>query len=159
MSYGKWDTIDVDYVGTLDKEEVREIMFLRDEGKTSKEISDHLGRTLLIINEVITKNSNKFQINKEEAMKNTEIIKSSDSMEDIKDTDIVKLTRTLLNSMVASTGLTNPQEMTSSKLQEAKVVLGYVNAQIHAIKTKMQFFKMIGLDEKVKAVKDHNKDL
>lgn len=159
MSYGKWDKIDVEYVGTLDKEEVREIMFLRDEGKTSKEISDYLGRTLVIINEVITKNSNKFQIKKEEVTKDTKIIKTSDSIEDIKDTDIVKLTRTLLNSMVASTGLTNPQEMTPSKLQEAKVVLGYVNAQIHAIKTKMQFFKMIGLDEKVKAVKDHSKEL
>jgi len=158
--FGKWDKIDIEYVGAISKDEIREIMYLRDKGKNSREIANDLGLTLVIVNKAIEKNSGKIELLKEEKKyMETQLIKRPDELEDIKDSDIVQLSRSLLNSMVQSTDLIRPQELTSQKLQEAKVLLGFLNSTANAMKMKMQFFKMIGLADKVKAVQEKSKNL
>lgn len=77
----------------------------------------------------------------------------ADSLDTIRDTDLVQTARNLLDSVVQSTDMMKIQEMTPKKLQEAKIVLGFLNATTNTIKTKMQFFKMVGIDNKIEAVK------
>jgi len=58
-------------------------------------------------------------------MKNNRLVKykySPDTMQDLKQTDLVKLSRDLLGSVVESTGLLHKQKMTPQKLQEAKMI-------------------------------------
>lgn len=75
-----------------------------------------------------------------------------DTVDDIRDTDIVRLSRKLLNSVVRSTGVMDVRKMTPEKLSEARLVLGYLNATTKAVQTKMAFFKLVGITEKVQAV-------
>ena len=82
-----------------------------------------------------------------------------DTMQDIKDSDLIKLSRNLLDSIVTSTDMLNPKNVTPERLQEAKVVLGYLNASNNALKTKMQYFKMVGIGDKIKAVQRKSKGL
>ena len=80
-----------------------------------------------------------------------------DTMEDIRRTDLVQLSRKLLDSTVVASDALNVKTFTEPKLKEMKMVLGFLNATNNIIKTKMQYFKMVGLDEKIKAVQKHNK--
>ena len=73
-------------------------------------------------------------------------------MDEVKKSNLIQLSRGLLNSIVESTDLLNPKQMTPAKLGEAKVVLGFLNASLKALQTKMQYFKMIGVNGKIKAV-------
>ena len=162
--FGKWDNIDVEYVGTLSKEEVREIMYLRDSGKNSKEIADSLGRTLLIVNRAVELNSGKAEINQEEKQDMEKSIIQTvgfkpDSLLDIEDSDLVQLSRKLLNSIVDSSGLLLPQELTTDKIKQARIIVSFINATANVMRTKMSYFKMIGLDDKVNALREHSKDL
>ena len=72
--------------------------------------------------------------------------------QDIRETELVRLSRKLLESVVSSTDILNKNKMTENGLKEAKLVLGFLNATTSAVKTKMQFFKMIGLDDKIREV-------
>jgi len=83
----------------------------------------------------------------------------ADTPEDVRQTDLVKLSSALLRATVDSTGYLNMSKMTEEKLKEAKVILGFVNATNSVIKTKMQVFKMLGLDEKVAVVKKASEKL
>lgn len=82
-----------------------------------------------------------------------------DTLNEIKDSDLIQLSRNLLDSVVTSTDMLVPKNMSPERLQEAKVVLGYLNAANKTILAKMQYFKMVGLGEKVKAVKKNGKNL
>jgi hypothetical protein len=81
----------------------------------------------------------------------TRLVKA-DTVEDIRDTDIVKLSRKLLNSVVDSTGVLNVKKMTPDKLAEARVVLGYLNATTKAVQTKIAFFRLVGVTDKIKVI-------
>jgi len=162
--FEKWDKIDVEYVGTISKDEIREIMYLRDKGKNSKEIATDLGLTLIIVNKAIEKNSGKVKLLEEEK-KDMEksLIQSNDSkpdsLLDIKNSDLVQLSRKLLNSIVDSSGLLYPQELTEEKIKQARLVVSFINATANSMRTKMSYFKMVGLDEKIKALQEHNENL
>ena len=56
-----------------------------------------------------------------------------DTMREIKDSDLIQLSRNLLDSIVTSTDMLNPKNVTPERLQEAKVVLGYLNASNNAL--------------------------
>ena len=93
--------------------------------------------------------------------KNNKIIVKPDTIEDIKKNDLMQLANDLLGSVVRGTDMLSlsANDMSPEKLKEAKLVLGYLNAANSIIKTKMQFFKMTGLDKKLKSIKDSAKKL
>lgn len=80
-----------------------------------------------------------------------------DSIRDLEQTDLVRLSRDLLESVVKNTGVLNRKKMSKEALQEYKTVLGFLNASTKTIQVKMQVFKMMGVGEKVKAVQKRNK--
>ena len=82
-----------------------------------------------------------------------------DTMENLKGSDLIQLSRKLLTAVVDSTNMLEVQEMTQNKLKEAKVVMGFLNAADRAMKTKMSYFKMAGVKDKVEAIKKNGKRL
>jgi len=76
-----------------------------------------------------------------------------DSIETLQSTDMVQLSYALCLQVINATNMENIKEITPEKLREMKLVLGYLNMADRAMKTKMQVFKMTGLDDKVAAVK------
>jgi hypothetical protein len=88
-------------------------------------------------------------------MKGKEIVKfSPDTIKDLEKTDLVQLSRNLLGAVVDSTNaMDNTVEMNPKRLQEMRLVLSYLNATVNATKAKMQFFKMVGVGDKVNAVR------
>ena len=86
-------------------------------------------------------------------MNNIKTRYAPDTMEHIKKSDLIQLSRNILDATVQSTKVLEIDEMTPMKLQEAKLVLGFLNSANNVMKTKMQFFKMAGLEKKVEAIK------
>ena len=83
-------------------------------------------------------------------------IKRGDTMADIQSTDIVQLSKELLDSVVRSTSILEMEGMGPEDLQQAKLVLGFLNATTATMKTKMQFFAMTDLEGKYAAVKERS---
>lgn len=82
-----------------------------------------------------------------------------DTMNDIGNTDLVQLSRKLLDSAVRSSKALNLQTLNEKSLKELRLVLGFLNVTNNIVKTKMSYFKMVGLGEKVDAVKKLSKKL
>lgn len=82
-----------------------------------------------------------------------------DTLGHIERSDLIQLSRELLDAVVRGTAIleVKDKEMTPEKLKESKVVLGYLNAADKTIKTKMQYFKMTGVQRKVDAIKQMSK--
>ena len=77
-----------------------------------------------------------------------------DTLEDIKNTDLVQLSRQLLDAAVVSTNaLSTKSELSEQHLKELRLVLGFLNATNNVIKTKIQYFKMVGVSDKIEAIK------
>ena len=72
----------------------------------------------------------------------------------MRDSDLVQKAKDLLDASIKSTGIMELEEMTPQKLQEAKLVLGFLNATNNLMQTKLNVFKMTGMAEKIQAVKD-----
>lgn len=84
---------------------------------------------------------------------------SPDTIEDLSKTDLVKLSRDLLGKIIENTQIMDTDiEFNQERLKQANTVLGFLNASIGATKAKMHFFRLTGLDEKIKAVKQKSKD-
>lgn len=79
-----------------------------------------------------------------------------DTVEHIENSDLVQMSRELLDSLVTSTAILDGKKMNEQGLKEAKTVLGYLNASINATKTRMQWFKLTGLENKVRSVRRAN---
>ncbi len=82
-----------------------------------------------------------------------------DSIKHIEDSNLVQMSRKLLEALVESTAILNGGEskISDKGLKEAKTVLGYLNASINATKTRVQWFRMTGLIGKIETVKKKNK--
>jgi len=81
-------------------------------------------------------------------------IYSKDKIEHIENLNLVQLSRDLLTAMIEATALLEGQKMTEQGLKEAKLVLGYLNAANSTVTTRIGWFRMSGLQEKVKKVKE-----
>ena len=77
-----------------------------------------------------------------------------DKMEHIENLNLVQLSRDLLEAMVESTAIMEGRKMTEQGLKEAKIVLGYLNAANANVKTRIGWFRMQGLEDKVKKVRE-----
>lgn len=82
-----------------------------------------------------------------------------EQLKDVERSDLVQLSRELLEKVVRSSDILSSKKMTVQSAKEAKVVLGFLNACTNTMKTKMQFFKMVGIGEKVKAVQQVSKKI
>ena len=80
-----------------------------------------------------------------------------DTMDDISQTDLIKVSRRLLDASIDSSGILEIGEMTPEKLREAKMVLGFLNATNNVVKTRMQFYKMIGITDDINKAKKNLK--
>ena len=80
-----------------------------------------------------------------------------DTMEDVTETDIIQMSRSLLEAYVDATGVFKITEMTPESLKNGKLLLGFLNATRNAVNTRMQIFKLVGLDDKMDAIRDRAK--
>lgn len=80
-----------------------------------------------------------------------------DTLKDIENLNLVQLSRDLLEAMVESTAILEGKKMSEQGLKEAKIVLGYLNAANSNVKTRIGWFRMSGLENKVKAVRERTK--
>lgn len=78
-------------------------------------------------------------------------------MDDIEKTNIVNKANNLLDSIVESTSAMIPQEVNEERYKEMKLVLGFLNACNNVINTKLKYFKMVDISEKIEAIKNKNK--
>ena len=79
-----------------------------------------------------------------------------DSIEHIENSDLVQMSRKLLEALIKSTAILNggkKSKMSEQGLKEARAVLGYLNASINATRTKLQWFKLTGLQSKIDKVR------
>jgi len=82
--------------------------------------------------------------------------KQKDTVDHVEESNLVQMSRELLEALVTSTAILTKRKMTEQGLKEGKLVLGYLNASLNATKARMQWFKMTGLEGKLKSVKDSN---
>lgn len=78
----------------------------------------------------------------------------NDTVKHVENSNLVQMSRKLLEALVESTAILNGGEskVSDKGLKEAKTVLGYLNASINATQNRMQWFKMTGLNNKIKLV-------
>ena len=86
---------------------------------------------------------------------------AKDRLEHIEESNLIQLSHNLLEAVVKSTNILKGDEFENmdketqkQKLQEAKTVLGFLNATNSTMKTKMQFFRMVGIGDKISAIKN-----
>jgi len=89
----------------------------------------------------------------------TREVKKVDTIQDVTENDMIGLTRELLDKVVVSSGIKEQSNMDKDGARNAKIVLGYINAVNSTINTKIQIFKMVGLIDKVKAIKKRSSRL
>jgi hypothetical protein len=77
---------------------------------------------------------------------------NADKMEHIEQSDLVQLSREMLDSVVRSTGILDLDEMSPEDLKSAKLALGYLNAANSTMITRMNYFRMTGIEAKIDAV-------
>lgn len=82
-----------------------------------------------------------------------------ETLQDVGNNGLIQLSRDLLDAVVKTTNILHQDKMTPEKLQEAKVVLGFLSACNTVMQTKMRYFKMTGLGDKVQAVKEKSKKI
>lgn len=80
-----------------------------------------------------------------------------DTIAHVEQSDLVQVSRNLLGSIIESTSVLEKREMTPKALQESKVVLGYLNASIKAVGTRMKYFQMTGVADKVRKIQASQK--
>jgi hypothetical protein len=78
-------------------------------------------------------------------------------MDEIQKTNLVGKANQLLDAIVESTDAMKPYNLNEQKLKEIKLVLGFLNACNNVINTKLKYFKMVGVDKKIEAVKERSK--
>lgn len=76
-----------------------------------------------------------------------------DTLEDIGQSDLVKLSRELLEAVVQSSGIKKMDKIGDEEIKQARVVLGFLNATDKVMRTKIQYFKMANIDAKVAEIK------
>lgn len=74
-------------------------------------------------------------------------------MNDVRDSDLVQMSRNLLESVIDSSEILSMDTMGPDEMQRAKIVLGFLNAASGAVNSRMQFFQMTDIEGKYAAVK------
>lgn len=82
-----------------------------------------------------------------------------ESMDEIKGSNLVQMSHEFLDIIVKKTGFREDGELTKEKIQEAKLVLGFLNAADRTIRTKLQYFRMNNVTEKLEAIKKKSETL
>lgn len=82
-----------------------------------------------------------------------------DTIDDLKESDLVQISRQLLEAVIRSTAVMKLEKMTPEKLKECRTVLGFLNAANNTLKTKLNIFRLTGMTDKLKFMKEHSKSL
>jgi len=82
-----------------------------------------------------------------------------ETKENIKHFDLIVPAKDLLDAITISADAYSKQPMNEDRARNMKLVLGFLNAYLRAFHTKIGYFKLTGIPEKVKAVKVFSKRL
>lgn len=88
--------------------------------------------------------------------KETKKVGAPDTMSTVGESNLIQKSKELLDAVVDSTKILEKTEMDEKGLKEASVVLGFLNAANNTMKTKMNYYKMMGVGDKVKSIKKRN---
>lgn len=80
-------------------------------------------------------------------------------MDEIKKTNLVSKANDLLDAITESTNAMEIRTMDEKRFKEMKLVLGFLNACNNVVNTKLKYYKMTGVEEKIKAIKNRSKNL
>ena len=83
--------------------------------------------------------------------------KGVETMDDLGTVPFVDLAKQLLDASIDSSNVMTSEPYTPETAKYAKLTLGYANAFLKAYNTKMNYWKMSGVADKVKAIKGINK--
>lgn len=76
-----------------------------------------------------------------------------DSMQDIADADLVQLSRKLLDGVIVSTDAMTAMPMSPERAADLRLVLGFLKATNNMINSKLHYFHLVRIDDKIAAVK------
>lgn len=82
-----------------------------------------------------------------------------ETKEDLKNLDIVLPAKKIYDTLVESAEANIKSEITPDRVKVLRLVLGFQNSFINSFKSKISFFRLENLDEKLKIVKDRNNSL
>lgn len=84
-------------------------------------------------------------------------IEKEDGLEDLKDFNLIVPAKDLLDAIVKSTDATNGDKpMNDVQARNMKLVLGFLNSYIRAYHTKITYFRLTGVANKIAAIKRIN---
>ena len=78
---------------------------------------------------------------------------------DIKEISFVRLAKELLDASIESSEVLRAKPYSEESLPKAKMTLGYLNALIKAFQTKVHYYRIMNLGEKIKGVEKNSKNL
>jgi len=80
-----------------------------------------------------------------------------ETKENIKEFDLITPSQKLLDAVIVSTDAYSPKPMDEIRSKNMKLALGYLNAYIRAFGTKVGYFRLTGISDKVKVVEKFSK--
>ena len=76
-----------------------------------------------------------------------------ETLEKLKKINFVNMAKNLLDSSVTKADSYSKKKYTDQSLKQGKLVLGFLNAFLNSYKTKIQFYKLSGIKDKIKVIK------
>lgn len=85
-------------------------------------------------------------------------MKTTENLSDLGNITFVNLAKDLLSSSIESSQIMAQQPYTPETSKYAKLTLGYLNAFLNSYKTRMSYWKMTGVKEKIAAIQKTSKN-
>ncbi len=82
-----------------------------------------------------------------------------DTLESIGETDLIQLSRKLLDAVIVSSDALTPQDLTPERMKQMRLVNGMLNSSMGVIKTKLAYFRMVDTANKASAIKNAMKQV
>jgi len=79
-----------------------------------------------------------------------------ETLKDLGGFELVLPAKQIFDAFTKSADALTPQEITPERAKQLKLVLGSLNAYINAHKTKIGYFRLTGVPDKVKFVKKYS---
>ena len=79
--------------------------------------------------------------------------------QDFEGTQFVQIAKQLLDSSIRASGVLKLKKFDKESRENARLVLGYLNAVMKGFQTKVTYHKIMDLDAKTEAIEHKSKDL
>ena len=84
---------------------------------------------------------------------------AKEDLKNLEKMELVLPAKDLFNAVTVSADALTTQPITPERAKVLKLVLGFLNSYIRAFGTKARYFKLIGVNDKIKAVHKFSKRL